>query len=96
MIYIFAICNLVKAACSGLFLLMLYGRGSSVVHKWSFIGHWSLKVGLASFAAGALLTALRFEQATVVDVMRAVGAALIWMWACVFHYKYFVKYGKQD
>lgn len=96
MIYIFAICNLIKAMGGGLFLLMLYGRGSSVVHRWSFIGHWSLKVGLASFSAGALLTALSFEQATLIDVMRAFGSALIWIWACVFHYKYFIKYGKQN
>lgn len=75
---------------------MLYGRSQSVVHRWSFIGHWSLKVGLASFAAGAMFTALSFETPTIPELLRAFGAALIWTWACFFHYKYFVKDGRSS
>lgn len=89
--YIFFACNIVLAISGALFFLMLYGRSESIVHKWNFIGHWSLKVGLSAFAAGALFTALRFETPTFPELIRAFGAALIWTWACFFHYKYFIR-----
>ena len=94
--YIFFICNIILTISGGVFFLMLYGRSQSIVHRWSFVGHWSLKVGLAAFAAGAMFTALSFETPTIHELLRAFGAALIWTWACFFHYKYFINDGRSS
>ena len=90
----FFIVNMIVTLGTGTFLLMLYGRGGSVVHKWSFIGHWSLKLGLAMFTSGALLTALSLPEPNIIQLTRATGLALIFSWAVAFHYKYFIRGGK--
>lgn len=87
----FAIVNLVLTMAGMTFFLMLYGRASSAVHRWNFIGHWSLKAGLAMFTTGAFLTMLLFPQPNALQMMRATGLALILTWAVLFHYKYFIK-----
>jgi hypothetical protein len=68
---------------------MLYGNSSSVVHKWPLIHHWSLRVGLSAFVAGAFLNALTLSNPPVTEVLMNVGLALIFIWAVIFHYRKF-------
>jgi hypothetical protein len=86
---VFAISNLILTAAALGFYLLVFGRGSSAVQKWGFIAHWSLRTGLALIISGAFLTLLMMPTPNVIQLMRSSGLALLFVWAFMFHYKYF-------
>jgi hypothetical protein len=79
-----------------IFLLQLYGRESSVVHKWSLVSHWSLKFGLAALVAGSLFNALTFASPSFAQVLSNLGLAAIFSWAVMFHHKIFSSHDKEE
>lgn len=96
MIVINFIANIILTASGMIFFLLLYGKESSIVHKWSFISHWSLKIGLASFVAGSYLNVLKFNDVPSSQVLMNVGLAFILSWAVIFHYKMFSNYDEKN
>jgi hypothetical protein len=96
MIVINLIANIILTASGMIFFLLLYGRESSIVHKWNFVSHWSLKIGLAAFVAGSYLNTLKFNNAPPSQVLMNVGLACIFSWAVIFHYKIFSNYGEKN
>ena len=96
MIILNLLANIVLTISGMIFLLQLYGKESSVVHKWSYVSHWSLKFGLSAFVAGSFLNVLTFSNAPFTEVLMNVGLAAIFTWAVIFHYKIFNKHGKEE
>lgn len=79
-----------------LFIVLLYGRGDSLVHSWPRWRTMSLKAGLALVAGGHLLAALSFQSVPVGELMLNGGLAILWCWAAVFHYQHFLKRDSQE
>jgi hypothetical protein len=90
------IANLILTLSGMIFFLQLYGNESSIVHKWKFMSHWSLKIGLAAFVAGSFLNVLTLSTPSYTQVLSNFGLSAIFSWAVMFHYKIFSKYGKKE
>jgi len=90
------IANIILTLSGMIFFLQLYGKASSVVHKWGFISHWSLKFGLSAIVVGSFLNVLTLSRPNVTQVLMNVGLAAVFTWAVMFHYKMFLKYHKKD
>lgn len=90
------IANIILTLSGMIFFLQLYGKASSVVHKWGFISHWSLKFGLSAFVVGSFLNVLTLSRPNVTQVLMNIGLAALFTWAVMFHYKMFSKYHKKD
>lgn len=89
MVWVNLVCNILLTLSGASFYLMLYGNSSSVVHRWPLIHHWSLRVGLSAFVAGAFLNALTLSNPPMTEVLMNVGLALIFIWGVTFHYRKF-------
>lgn len=74
-----------------LFIVLLYGRGNSLVHSWPRWRTMSLKAALALVAGGHLLAALSMESVPVGELLLNGGLALLWCWAAVFHHQHFMR-----
>lgn len=96
MVILNLIANIILTLSGMIFFLQLYGNESSVVHKWKFISHWGLKVGLGAFVAGSFLNVLTLSNPPAPQVLTNFGISAIFTWAVMFHYKIFSKYGKKD
>ena len=90
------ISNIILTLSGMIFFLQLYGRNSSIVHKWNLISHWSLKVGLAAFIAGSLFNVLTVCTPPTSQIMSNFGLSAIFSWAVMFHYKVFSKYKNEN
>lgn len=90
------IANIILTLSGMIFFLQLYGKESSVVHRWDFISHWSLKFGLSAFVAGSFLNVLTLNHPSFSEVLMNIGLAALFTWAVMFHYKIFSKYDKED
>jgi len=90
------IANIILTLSGMIFLLQLYGRESSVVHKWNFISHWSLKIGLSAFVAGSFLNVLTHSNPSFTQTISNLGLAAIFSWAVMFHQKIFSSHGKEE
>lgn len=82
--------NVWLAFCTLLFYVMLYGDESKVVHRWSFVGHWSLRGGLILLIVGAAWNALTWRNSILSETVLNVGLASVFTWAYLFHRKMFV------
>ena len=96
MLIINLIANIVLTLSGMIFFLQLYGKASSVVHKWDLISHWSLKFGLSVFVVGSFFNVLTLSRPNASEVLMNVGLAALFTWAVMFHYKIFSKYDKKD
>jgi hypothetical protein len=96
MVILNLIANLILTLSGMIFFLQLYGNESSIVHKWKFISHWSLKIGLAAFVAGSFLNVITLSNPGFGETLMNLGLSAIFSWAVMFHYKIFSKYGKKD
>jgi len=96
MVILNLIANIILTLSGMIFFLQLYGNESSVVHKWKFISHWSLKFGLSALTAGSFLNVLTLSNPGNSETLMNIGLAAILSWAVMFHYKIFSKYGKED
>lgn len=89
------IANTILTLSGMIFFLQLYGRHSSIVHKWNLISHWGLKFGLSAFVAGSFLNVLTLSRPNASEVLMNVGLAALFTWAVMFHYKMFSNYKKK-
>ncbi len=89
------ISNIILTLSGMIFFLQLYGRNSSIVHKWTLVSHWRLKVGLAAFIAGSFFNVLTVGTPPTSQIMSNFGLSAIFSWAVMFHYKMFSNYKKK-
>ncbi len=90
------IANIVLTLSGMVFFLQLYGRESSVVHRWNYVRHTALKVGLSFFVAGSFYSALKNNEVPFSQVLTNIGLACIFTWAVIFHYKIFKGQNGED
>lgn len=83
------LCNIVLCGAGTAFFLAIFTRESSAVHKWKALHHWTLKIGLSSFIAGSLFNILTCSTPPWTEVVLNIGLAFIFVWATLFHYKFF-------
>lgn len=89
--------NIIMTISGTVFFLLIYGNENSLVHKWKFLQHWSLKFGLATMTCGSLLGVLVNWQPPFHVVFLNVGLASIFTWTSIFHVKLFKKHNvKKD
>jgi len=72
-----------------MFYLYLYGDNEKIVHNWSFIRHWTLKLGIIVMILGALYDMLKQEAPPIPDLISNIGLTLVFAWAFLFHRKLF-------
>jgi len=79
-----------------IFIYFIFGRADSVAHKFPLITHWVIKIGLCVMCAGALFAFLKEVEdlknsiAIWQQLLRNLGTALVFGWATIFHWKYFI------
>lgn len=81
------IANLVLTLSGTVFFLMLFGKHSSVVHRYHYMGHWLLKLGLSAFIAGSLFCFLNASEVPTTQVLSNVGLASIFTWVTLNFYQ---------
>ena len=81
--------NLVMCVSVIMMYVYLYGDKTKVVHKWSFVGHWTLKLGLIGIILGSVLNVLTLSDPPLTEVVLNVGLAMTFVWAYLFHRKMF-------
>lgn len=79
------------AICALLFYIILYGNDSSMVQRWKFLQHWSLKVGLIGIIVGSVMNALEWRSSGWQGALMNVGLALVFNWAYLYHKNIFVE-----
>jgi hypothetical protein len=84
------ISNVVLTISFTAFLIFLFGRENSLIHKLKRINTIGVKIGLSICTAGALYNVLTFSHPPVSEVILNVGLAFVFCWAAWFHYQRFV------
>lgn len=84
------ISNVVLTVSFAAFLIFLFGRENSLIHKLNGISTIGVKVGLSICTAGALYNVLTFSSPPISEVILNVGMAFVFCWAAWFHYQRFV------
>lgn len=83
------VANFLMCVSVTMFYVYLYGDKSKVVHRWSFVGHWTLKLGLIGIIIGSALNVLTLSDPPLTEVVLNAGLALTFVWAYLFHRKMF-------
>jgi len=73
-----------------LFMIFVYGR-SSMIDRLPTIERGIIKMGLAVTACGAFFNVLTLSTPQIPELIFNSGLAVVFIWAAVFHFKYFVK-----
>jgi len=71
------------------FYIRIYGNKDKLVHRWKWIGHWSLKLAFIFMITGAMFCLLSFHEAHLAQTILNLGMSLITLWASMFHAKLF-------
>jgi hypothetical protein len=85
------IASAILALSTGAFLIFLFGRENSLMHKLGVKNALSVKVGLSLCASGALYNVITLSNPPASEVLVNFGFAFLFCWAAVFHYNRFVK-----
>jgi hypothetical protein len=89
--------NFINFVTSLIFIYFLFGRAKSVVNNFPLVSHWVIKVGLSIFCAGSLFCFLKELEDTTKSIavwqqlLRNIGIAMVFSWAVIFHWRYFIK-----
>lgn len=83
------IASLVLGFCLTMFYIYLYGDESKVVHKWTFAGHWSLRLGIIGMILGIILKIWNMDMPTIHELFFDIGITLVFLWAYLFHRQLF-------
>lgn len=83
------ICNIILCYSLVMFYLYVYGDGGKVVHKWKFVGHWSLKAGFIWMIIGTAFNLLTVDIPSFSQFVLNVGLTFVFLWAYLFHRKLF-------
>ena len=85
------IASAILALSTGAFLIFLFGRKNSLIHKLGVKNVLSVKIGLSLCSSGALYNVITLSNPPASEVLLNLGFAFIFCWAAVFHYSRFVK-----
>lgn len=83
--------NLILSYSLIMFYLYLYGDNDKIVHRWSFIGHWTLKLGIITMITGTIFNMLTFNKPSLSQLCLNVGLAITFVWVYLFHKELFEK-----
>ncbi len=83
-------CSSVMTVAFLSFVVFVFGRENSIVHKFSLPKSLALKAGLSLCTAGALYNALTFSDPPLSEVILNCGLATLFTWAALFHHERFV------
>lgn len=72
------------------FIIFVFGRTNSKIHKLPWYKVIALRIGLAFVTCASLLNALTMSNPDWTEVLLNVGLAILMTWAAVFHYFEFV------
>lgn len=86
-----AVVNGVMALGFSAFLVFLFGRENSLIHKLGKINVIFVKIILSMCASGALYNACILHEPAPSELLLNAGVAALFCWASVFHYMRFVK-----
>jgi hypothetical protein len=75
------------------FLIFLFGRQNSLIHRLGGMHAGFVKVALSACAAGALLNLLTLSEPPPSEMLLNIGIALLFVWAAWFHWTRFVRGG---
>lgn len=82
--------NMVLSIAFTMFIIFIFGRNDSVVHKFKMCHSWFLKIALCFCTAGSLLNALCLGELPYDGMFLNLGLAMLFSWAAMFHYKRFI------
>ena len=85
------IANIVMVLGFSGFLVFLFGRENSLIHKLGRANVLSVKVLLSLCASASLYNAVASHEATPSELLLNISVALLFCWASVFHYFRFVQ-----
>lgn len=91
MIYINAIANLTISLSMVFFMIFVFGSNNKKINAMPKYESIPVKVGLSLISCGSLLSFLTLSNPQETEVVMNVGLALVFLWAALFHYKYFIK-----
>jgi hypothetical protein len=82
--------NTVMALSAGAFYLMIFSNaapGFNAAKHFRQRSYWTVRIGLSFFVAGSLFAVLTVPPATLSQVVRNAGVAILFAWAAVYHAK---------
>lgn len=80
-----ALANILLSYSLIMFYLYLYGDNDKIVHKWNFLGHWTLKLGLITMIVGTQFNIFTFDCPSFSQLILNIGLAITFYWAYLFH-----------
>lgn len=72
------------------FVIFVFGRSNSKIHKLPWYKVIALRIGLAFVTCASLLNALTLSNPHWTEVLLNLGLAILMTWAAIFHYFEFV------
>lgn len=72
-----------------MFYLYLFGDNDKIVHRWRFVGHWTLRLGIIIMIIGTLFNILTFDAPSLSQLSLNIGLSMTFFWAYLFHKKLF-------
>lgn len=91
MIYINAVANLTIAISMVFFIIFVFGSKNKIINAMPKYESFPVKLGLSFISCGSFLSFLTLSNPQETEIIMNVGLALVFLWAALFHYKYFVK-----
>ena len=85
-----AFANVVITLAMTAFIIFVFGRFSMLdkLPKYQIL---TIRIGLCMTAAGSLFNFLTLSTPPFSEVLLNLGLAVVFLWAAIFHYNYFVK-----
>lgn len=90
-VYINALANLSISLSMIFFMIFVFGSNNKMINSLPKHELMLIKSGLALISCGSLLSFLTLSNPPFTEILMNVGLALTFIWAAIFHYKYFIK-----
>jgi hypothetical protein len=90
-----AIANIGITISVSLFIIAVFGSNNKAINKLTFVEKWMVRIGLSVTACGALYNVLTLSVPPTSELIMNVGLAILFSWAVLFHFKYFIKKKKK-
>lgn len=81
--------NIILSYSLIMFYLYLFGDNDKIVHKWTFVGHWTLKIGIIIMIIGTLFNILTFDSPSLSQLFLNIGLSMTFVWVYLFHKQLF-------
>lgn len=85
------VANCILTVSFGAFLVFLFGRENSLIHKLKNYNMAFVKVAMGVCASGSLYNVLTLSEPPISEMVMNIGLAMLFLWAAWFHYCRFVK-----